>query len=80
MRKSLIAIAFANAVNAWWVDPAPQQTNAIAMKEIGDMEGWSPIPTTAPTNRDLLRRQAATQILGYVRSPYAYSIERGFKN
>lgn len=66
MRGTLIAAAFASAVKAWWMDPAPLQTDAVAMKKLGDAEGWSPLPTTAPVHRDMLRRQAATQILGYV--------------
>jgi hypothetical protein len=67
MRRTFIAGAIAHVANAWWVDPAPSATNGVAMKELGDAVGWTPRPTTAPgAHRDLLRRQAATQILGYV--------------
>ena len=67
MRRSIIAgAALTNVASAWVVDLTPKQTNVAGMKELGDVEGWSPVPTPAPGRRDLVQRQAATQILGYV--------------
>ena len=68
MRTFIAAGAMAQVASAFWPDPAPSATDAVAMKLLGDAEGWTPVPTTAPLRRDMLRRQAATQILGYVRT------------
>lgn len=65
MKRAFIAGAIAHVASAW-VDPAPSATDGAALKELGDAQGWTPRPTTAPIHRDLLKRQAATQILGYV--------------